>query len=407
MKVGVGYCDEKDAFHSGKSVVETAIEKANIDRPDLVIAFNSGRIDSEDFFRGLQSVTGKNTPVIGGSAIGVFTNDQLSYEGYATGAAVFQSDSLGFEIAVAGDLDVDERKAGTKLARNFSDRSENRLLLVFYDSVKSAPTETSPMVINASVPLVSGMENALGGETPIIGAGLFGDFEFSPTMQFCGDSVRTKSVVGCLLSGSFEPHYRTMHGCTPLDGRYHTITKMDGAVIRELDGKPAVEIIDSVYGNTDWRNQQPVRRVSIGVNTGEKFADFRENDYVTRLITGALPNGDGIMLFEPDLSENMEIQLMVRDLAHILSSARRNSEELMAYIRSEGKNPVFALYIDCVGRCAEISETETEEASEVADVLNQYGVPLLGFYSGVEVAPFMGKSRGLDWTGVLVVFTEE
>lgn len=30
-------------------------------------------------------------------------------------------------------------------------------------------------------------------------------------------------------------------------------------------------------------------------------------------------------------------------------------------------------------------------------------VPLLGFYSGVEIAPLMGKSRGLDWTAVLLI----
>jgi hypothetical protein len=31
-------------------------------------------------------------------------------------------------------------------------------------------------------------------------------------------------------------------------------------------------------------------------------------------------------------------------------------------------------------------------------------IPLLGFYSGVEVAPFAGeRSKPLDWTGVLTV----
>ena len=34
-------------------------------------------------------------------------------------------------------------------------------------------------------------------------------------------------------------------------------------------------------------------------------------------------------------------------------------------------------------------------------------MPLLGFYSGVEIAPFMGGSRALDWTGVLIVLSEE
>jgi hypothetical protein len=38
--------------------------------------------------------------------------------------------------------------------------------------------------------------------------------------------------------------------------------------------------------------------------------------------------------------------------------------------------------------------------------MNREGVPLLGFYSGVEVAPVRGASRGLDWTGVLLLLGE-
>ncbi len=31
--------------------------------------------------------------------------------------------------------------------------------------------------------------------------------------------------------------------------------------------------------------------------------------------------------------------------------------------------------------------------------------PLIGFYSGVEIAPFNGYSRPLDWTGVLTTLS--
>lgn len=78
----------------------------------------------------------------------------------------------------------------------------------------------------------------------------------------------------------------------------------------------------------------------------------------------------------------------------------------MKQIESDGKKAVWGLYIDCAGRTAEMSNTEIEEASEVQKVFNLYNIPLMGFYSGVEIAPLMGKSRGLDWTGVLIVFAE-
>ena len=66
---------------------------------------------------------------------------------------------------------------------------------------------------------------------------------------------------------------------------------------------------------------------------------------------------------------------------------------------------MFALYIDCAGRTAVYSKTAVEEAAGIQKALNRVGCPLLGFYSGVEIAPFLNKSRGLDWTGVLLVMT--
>jgi hypothetical protein len=75
-------------------------------------------------------------------------------------------------------------------------------------------------------------------------------------------------------------------------------------------------------------------------------------------------------------------------------------------IIANGEKPVFGLYIDCAGRAAKVSDTLTEEASEVQNVFNQYNTPLFGFYSGVEVAPLLGKNRGLDWTGVLLVLAK-
>jgi len=160
-----------------------------------------------------------------------------------------------------------------------------------------------------------------------------------------------------------------MHGCTPKDGVYHTVTKSDGACIFEVDGRPVVELINEMYGNEEWREQTPVRRLSLGVNYGEKFGEMHESNFVNRLIGGVLPGDVGIALFEPDLED------------------------------------LFGLYIDCAGRAASESDTLAEEAGEVAAVFKQHEVPLLGFYTGVEIAPLLGESRGLDWTGVLMLFT--
>ncbi|MCP4575601.1 MAG: hypothetical protein GY846_04895 [Deltaproteobacteria bacterium] len=405
MKVGTGYCNEQNSFLSGKKSSENAMEKGGISRPDFVIAFSSGQLDQDDFFRGVQSVVGTETPIIGGSAIGVITNEHLSYRGCPAAVAIIQSDRILYQVASANRLDKDEKLAGETLAKNLTNHSEGKALIILYDSVKISAKEDSPPVLNASSPLIEGIEKEF--KIPIWGAGLLGDYDFNrPPRQFCGSHVDSQSVVGILLSGDFTPYFRIMHGCSPLDGVYHRITKKEGAVIYELDGQSIVEMIDEIYGNQDWRHRHPVDLLTIGINDGKRFEDPKEANYVNRLITGALPDGKGVAIFEPDLESGMEIQFMLRDSDKMIASTKKNSSELMEQIKADGKKALLGLYIDCAGRSAGYSNTATEEASEVQKVLNRYETPLIGFYSGVEIAPFLQKSRGLDWTGVLLVLAE-
>lgn len=405
MKVGIGYCNKRDAFDSGRTAASEAARGGNINKPDLTLAFCSGQLDHEEFLRGIKETVG-DTPVIGGSTIGIITKDDLSYKGYPSGVAIFQLDEIKYQIAAVGGLDKDEKLAGCNLIGKLSRTQNDRLLLIFYDSIKVPASPISPPIMNASPPLIDGIESVLQSNVPIIGAGLVGDYQFSNTEQFCGSNVCEQSVVGALLSGFVNVYHSVMHGCSPVDGRYRKITKKQGSVIYELDGKPIVETIDESYGDQSWRKQHPLNLLTIGVNYGEKL-QYQEDKYLNRLITGILPDGSGIGIFEPDLEEGMEIQFMLRDGNVMIESSRNNPESLMKNINDDGKIPVFGLYIDCAGRAAEQSNTVTEEAAEVQQVMNRYNTPLLGFYSGVEVAPILGKSRGLDWTGVLMVLAKD
>ena len=407
MKVGVGYCNEKDATLSARKVAEDAIREGKIHNPDLVLAFCGGELDHEAFFSSLKSVVGNEVPIIGGSAIGIITNHHLSYKGYPAGVAVMESNTLQHRFATADDLAKDERLAGEKLAGQLSPGRDDKLLFILYDSIKVPAMHHRPPVLNVSSPLLEGIEQTLPSDVPVVGAGLVGDYSLGPTRQFCGSYVGGQNVLGCMFSGDFMPYVRIMHGCTPLDGVYHTITKMEGSVLYELDGKPIVAILDELYGNQRWQNQNPVSLLTIGKNYGNRFEEPKESDYVNRLITGVLPNREGIVIFEPDFEEGTEVQFMLRDTARMIQSAQKNSTALMERIKADRKRALFGIYIDCAGRTADYSNTLTEEAYEVQNVFNQCETPLFGFYSGVEVAPLLGKSRGLDWTGVLLVFTEE
>jgi hypothetical protein len=407
LKVGIGYSNEQDSFKSGITVAENAVKNGKIDRPAILIAFCGGRVDHDAFFKGLRMVVGDQAPIIGGSAVGIITNDHLSYEGFPAGAAIMESETLQHAEASANNLHENEKLAGQRLAEKLSNTIDAKLLLIFYDSIKKTPTENSPPIINASPPLIEGIEEKFKLKVPIIGAGVVGGYEFNVTKQFCGSFVESQCVIGSLLGGDFKPYFAIMHGCIPKDGIYHTITRAEGPILYEVDGKPVVDMIDDQYGSKEWSNQIPVRRLTIGVNHGEKFGEFKEDQFVNRLITGVLPNREGIVLFEPDLEEGSEILFMLRNSKMMIDSAQKNSEKLLEKTIASGDKPAFGLYIDCAGRTSIMSDTLTEEAHEVQYVFKQYGIPLFGFYSGVEVAPLLGKSRGLDWTGVLLVLADK
>ena len=407
LKFGCASSSEKSSFAAGSQAAKGALKQGAISCPDALIAFCSGNIDADEFFRGMQSVVGTGTPIIGGSAVGIITNDLISYDGYSSGVAALQLKPGSYQISAAGDLSEDGMRAGEKLVEGFSGPFEGSSLLVFYDSLQIVATAESPPVLNPSSTLITGLEKRLGPDIPILGAGLLADFHFTlfPKL-FSGSCTASDHVAGLLLGKEINVYYRIMHGCDPLDGIYHHITKAEGAVVYEIDNRPAVEIIDGIYGDQGWRRKHPVDLLTIGVNYGERLGDPDESAYVNRLITGALPDGTGIGMFEPDLTDGSEIQFMLRDSSRMIESAADNASELVKRILEDKRIPRFGLYIDCAGRAAALSNTPTEEAAEIQKILNHYDIPLLGFYSGVEVAPCLQKSRGLDWTGVLWIIAE-
>jgi small ligand-binding sensory domain FIST len=319
-----------------------------------------------------------------------------------------QLDDIRYRIGAVRHLDKNEKLAGKKLGEKLSREPEDKVLLILYHSLKHPESSDAPPVLNSSSLLIEGIGQRLRSKVPIVGAGVVADFDFSsPIKQFCGSFVGEQMVAGVVLSGNITPYFAVMHGCSPLDGIYHRITKKTDSVIYELDDKPIVQVLDELFGNRDWRDQKPLRQLTMGINKGKRFEEPKEGNYVNRLITGVLPDGKGIGLFEPDLEQGCEVQFMLKDTGKMMESAKENCENLMAKIRADHKKALFGIYIDCAGRTAAYSNIETEEASEVQKVFNRYDTPLFGFYSGVEIAPFFGKSSGLDWTGVLMVMAGE
>lgn len=400
---GVGYSDNTDSTQAGRHAAERAMSNASAATSDFTLAFCGGNHDPISFLNSVRSVVGDGT-LIGGMTVGVITSEKLGYGGYEAGVAVVSSDRIAFDPLNVGSLDVDEEAAGVKLGRMAAGRArdDSQALLLFYDSIKSA----QPFQVNLASQIVKGIEKGMGARSmPILGGGVMKDYHWRESNVFAGGDVMTQHAVGVVISGPCGVHHAISHGCEPASD-YHTITGIEGPVVKELDGKPALRVIEDIISAgapVDW--QQYSLLVTLGANRGsDPYGDFDENEYVNRLIAGVNPEDGSVVLFESDFGPGEQVQIMRRSNDQMLTSAQGISTRLMNEVKD--KDPFLGIYIDCAGRTSGFCGAGAEESAIVRETVGSQ-IPLLGFHSGVEIAPFMGGSRALDWTGVLIVLTEE
>jgi hypothetical protein len=198
-------------------------------------------------------------------------------------------------------------------------------------------------------------------------------------------------------------HSTIMHGLYPVTP-FLEITRMEGAVVYELDGRPALDVLAEMIGARvrDIRLDPSTWFLALGQKHGDPYAPYDESQYVSRIIIDTSGADGSVTLYEADFSQGARVQVMTHDHATVEASVVDRTKRLVESLG--GRRPVFGLYIDCGGRASVISGAEVEEAALMRQILGN-DIPLLGFYSGVEIAPLLDRSRPLDWTGVLTLFT--
>lgn len=400
-RAGVGYSENSSSGQAGAEVARAALADGGLDHCDLVLVYATEKHDPAQLRDGIRSVVGPKARLIGGYSMGIITNDRLGYAGYQVGLAAIASDTMRVDMFIETGLVDREREVGVVLGEQIKSQryKGDPNLLLMYDSVKRSAAEG--LALNLATPLIAGVTQALGTWPPAAGVGMMGSMQWNPTFQWFDDRIEQRSAMALVLSGGVRLDTIIMHGCRPAGG-YHTITRAEGPAVIEIDGKPALEVISQLLGpesDKDWEDFPLF--VTLGVNKGDKFGPFREEDYANRLVMAVDKERGALIMFEDDLRAGYDVQLMRRSIDFAYVGRRAN--DLLA--RVGDRTPFFALYIDCAGRASAYCGTEREEAEEVQRVMRSR-MPLLGMYSGVEIAKVGPDMQALDWTGVLCVFSE-
>jgi hypothetical protein len=262
---GVERSELSDSFAAGQEAARRATANGRIVNPCLALIFCTGKHDPVRFRDGVRDVIGPACTLVGGFAVGIITADAASYDGYECGVALLAGDGISADAFAETGLREGEIQVGEALGRKLSAAgiTDDSDVLLFYDAVHHIGGQPK---LNMATPLLHGLLGNLPAEPRLAGMGMLGDMQLQPTWQFCGDQILQQSAIALLLRGSLRMDITVMHGCRPA-GRYHEITKTEGPLVLEIDGKPALRVIHEMLGaDSGLTPEDYAFFVTLGVN---------------------------------------------------------------------------------------------------------------------------------------------
>ncbi len=395
---GVGYSDDPDTEAAGIAAASAAMLGAGVETCDLALLFATSRHDQARLLRAVRSVVGARARIVGGGTAGIITNDRLGYEGAQVGVAVLRSDTIRCETFVAPGLARGEEGVGRALGRQIRAvaRAEEPQVVLMYESVKES-TPHGP-TLNLGTPLLEGLKAGLETWPPLVGLAMHGDPQWKPGLQYFDDRLESQSAMAVALSGRVRMDTVTITNLRPMSS-YRVVTRTDGAALLEIDGRPALDVIEELVGPELQAENYPLS-VTLGVNKGDKFGDYREDDYAIHLCV-AVDTARRALIVDNRMRPGLEFQLMRRHID--FADIRRQAERLLD--RVGDRRAFLALYIDCSGRASIYAGTDREEAEEVQAAIGER-MPLFGVYSGGEISRVGGDVQRLTNAGVLSIFSE-
>jgi hypothetical protein len=231
--------------------------------------------------------------------------------------------------------------------------------------------------INAS-DLVKGLSEALPPEITVTG-GLAGDgARFKETIAFWNDLSEKRTVAALGLYGDrLKVGFGSLGGWDPF-GPERLITRSNGNVLYELDGKSALELYKRYLGEHAKGLPATGLLYPLSIRAKEDTAGL------VRTIL-AVDEENQCMTFAGDIPEGMYARLMKANFERLIDGATGAAK--ISYQAIGSIEPDLAILISCVGRKMVLKQRVEEEIESVRELLGDR-TKLTGFYSYGEISPF-------------------
>lgn len=371
---GVGTSKNKDAYEAGYEACTIAMKKAGDVKPELTIAFASVSFDQQALIKGIRAASG-SAPLVGCSDAGEITTEGPNQHSVAVMAIT--SDRINFYTGLGRDVKKGAREAGRRVAQEVKEKAKEplRAFVMFPDVLTGNGADS-----------VRGVLDVLGEHFPVVGGAAGDDFLFEKTYEYRDDEAASGAVGGVGLSGSFAMGAGVRHGWMPI-GVPMKVTKSHGAVVEELDGRPAISIYEDYFGERagDLR-REPLARMAITYPLGLKLPGMDE--YLIR--DPITVDEKGAITCAAEIPQGSEIRLMIGSTEKAVEAAQDAARKLMADFKKQKAAPKLVLMFNCIAREKLFAQRAAEEIRAVMEIIGQE-VPLLGFYTYGEQAPIGGE----------------
>jgi hypothetical protein len=377
-KAGVGMSQHHNPNVAGHEAAQQALKEAGVSKPDFVFMFGSIGYDQRSLVRAVRESTG-GAPLSGCSAEGTINGDQIDESGFSVVVTAISSDELHWTNGLATGLEDDPRAVGKQVAQELLPHlsSDTIGLFVFPDGF----TENFDHFI-------AGLEENLPSERflPMWGGGAANNFnQEEPTYQYCDDEVIFGGVSYALLSGEAQTAWANSHSLIPIGGE-RIVTRSQGNIIYEIDGKPAAEVLKeylpehALVADRDWL------RYAISLALLFRAPSYmKDEDYVVRGVP-QLSLTDGSITVQTEVEEGTSVWFSSRDKERITTGFDRMAQQIEEQLG--GEQPKLVFQFECVTR-GHVMFREQEKLQLLKRFRQSVGqdVPWVGFYTVGEIGP--------------------
>lgn len=213
-----------------------------------------------------------------------------------------------------------------------------------------------------------------------LSGGLAGDgTDFNKTVVGLDDIPQPGRIVAIGLYGdSLTIQFGSSGGWSTF-GPERVVTRSEGNVLYELDGKPALTLYKTYLGDQAEHLPAAALRFPLCVDPQDS------QPAVVRTIL-SIDDDEGSMTFAGDITPNAKVHFMRASYEDLIDGAQSAASE------AEDKDADLVLCISCVGRRIVLGQRTEEELECVRDVFGPKPA-IAGFYSYGELAPTSGEKH--------------